>query len=225
MASPSETLDVVDAFGRIRVDFTEAEIASLSPDRRERLEALFLASVGEKSAEAEQTEALAEVPTRVRELNDAEAALTAARPQWTFLDEHRRAVRAHSGLPLDPAEVRAEKKTAAELQKRLAPLVEAVEAAQAALQSARLRVNAARDGLRIARVAIAKALAAWQATNPIISHESLVRAAAARSQERLQGLADGTIAPPAPPEHASKLDALMTNGARGKSTRRLPSQR
>jgi hypothetical protein len=222
----ARTLSVFDAYGR--VDFsgiTEDQITSLAPERRDRLEALFNASVAEKSAEQEQTDALAAVATRIRELNDAEEALTAARPQWAFLDEHRRAVRAHSGLPLDPAEVEAEKKAAAELQKRLAPLVEAVEIATSALRNARLRVNAARDGLRIARAAIAKNITAWQATFAPVTHERLVREAAARSQERLLGLANGTLSPPVKPKPPSKLDALLQDGGRGKSTRRLPSQR
>jgi hypothetical protein len=222
-------LDVFDAYGKVRTDFTDDELATLSPERRERFDALFAASIADKIAEKEMSDALAEVGTRTKEVNAAELALAKARPQTSFLDEHRRAIRANSGLPIDPAEAKAERKAAAELAKKLATFVQAVEEANRALAIARDRVNAGRDDLRIKRATIAQAIISWQAQFAPVTRESLVREMAARTQERALGLANGTLTEKPKPKPASRLDAQLQSDAMGHSTRRsiraLPSNR
>ena len=84
------TLDVTDAYGNIRRDYTAAEIESLSPERRERFTALLSAALDAQEAEAEMVAATRAVTDAVIDLQNAEREHAKAHPPTTFLDELRR---------------------------------------------------------------------------------------------------------------------------------------
>ena len=70
-----------NALGEVRSDFTDEEIAAVSPERQELWGALIAANTTMQDAEAEQREATVQIDKRVAGLRAAELALGEARPK------------------------------------------------------------------------------------------------------------------------------------------------
>jgi hypothetical protein len=219
---PSESipLDLFDAYGKLRTDFSEQDIEGLPQDKRTQFAKLFEAAIAEKSAEEAVILASAEVALATRRLATTEEALRQAQPPLTFIDVHRAAIRANSGRPLDPETARAERKADRALASEIQKAGAAVSAAHDTLAEAREKFYDCQEELRVARRVVAVEIKKWKALFEPVTRESLVRASAARTQEEKLALANGKITPAKPTAPASVLDAAMIARSRGKSTRR-----
>ncbi len=71
-ASISVRLEIFDSKGKIRTDFSDAEIAALSPVAQARWAALYAASIAEQEADVALSAALSDISTKIRELASAE---------------------------------------------------------------------------------------------------------------------------------------------------------
>jgi hypothetical protein len=87
------TLQIFDHLGAVRRDFTENEVAGLSPERKGRFFALVEAAKSCEDAEAELKNADADVAARVQHLNVAIAEHNRQHPPSTFLEELRKVQR------------------------------------------------------------------------------------------------------------------------------------
>lgn len=90
MTTAENTLEIFDKLGAVRRDFTEDEVAALSPVRRKRFFELVEAAKDCEDAEAELKSADGEVAERVRLLTKAQAEHIRQHPPSTFLEELRK---------------------------------------------------------------------------------------------------------------------------------------
>ena len=81
------TLSITDAYGQVRTDFSEAEVASLPPARRELLLGLLQAVIEARDAEQEATDAVRAQADAVVAEQRAIAAHNKAHPPRSRLDE------------------------------------------------------------------------------------------------------------------------------------------
>jgi hypothetical protein len=88
------TIDPFDALGRLRTDFSEAEIAALPPDDREKFFALVKGYTENEAAEEEQRAADADVRACVVNRQLAQNAHNAAHPPTDRIDELRKVIAA-----------------------------------------------------------------------------------------------------------------------------------
>jgi hypothetical protein len=93
MTTAENPLQIFDNFGAVRRDFSEDEVAALSPDRRKRFFGLVEAAKACEDAEAELKSAETEVAKRVRMLTAAQAEHIRQHPPSTFLEELRKVQR------------------------------------------------------------------------------------------------------------------------------------
>lgn len=211
-------LSIFDKHGRVRNDFTDAEIVALPPERQELWGALIAANGVMESAEAEVRDATAMIDNRVWELRVAETALADARPRVTATQAARAHFAAHRGEPNPPPDPAVEKKILASAA--------AVDKANENLAAAHRARNAAQAKVRTAREAFSKALHAWTASGPIVKQADLIRAVGATAAARAEAEKAMASGP------ASHLDEILgisggRRGPIGKSARRMrvPSER
>jgi hypothetical protein len=211
----SDDLNIFDKHGRVRNDFTDAEIAALSPARQELWGALIAANGVMESAEADHRDAIAIIDKRVSELRVAETALADARPKITAVQAARAHFAAHRGEPNPPPDPATEKKILA--------AAAAVDKANESLAAAHRARNAAEATVKSARVVFSRALQNFIASGPIVKHRDLVRAVGATAAARAE--AEKTMAG----GPASHLDEILSisGGRRGPigNRRIVPSER
>jgi hypothetical protein len=211
-------LSVFDKHGNIRTDFTDTEIAALSPERQELWGALIAANDVMQGAETVVRDATAQIDRSVGERRLAETALAEARPRISAVEAARQQARAHRGEPNPPPDPAVEK--------RILAAAAAVDAAAAAVAAARRDRTVAEEKVKSARVVFAKALQNWNASGKVVKQRDLIAAVNATIPAREMAEKVMTSGPP------SRLDAVMamTGGKRGYSidhqrSRHVPSER
>jgi hypothetical protein len=212
-------LVVHDSLGNIRTDYSDAEISSLDETSKSLLVDLIASRLEEQKCDEELRKNYVAVSKLSDDLASKHEAVLLIRPHTADdrrVDQVRKVIRANNPHA-EPVE---ESKEERELVARIEKAEQAAAAAVDDVLNARQKVIFAKDGQRRARNAIAAAVAAWVAGRPIVTRESLVREAAARSQERLLAIKNGTFVSPPAAVPPSRLDAAMTSRSRGKSTRR-----
>jgi hypothetical protein len=201
------TIAICDAYGKIRSDFSESEIDSLTDEQRAALAAVIKTARGEEAAEANEREVLQDTYRLVQAVADAEQALRDALGKVDPVTEIKKAIeqqrRVAQGLePLPPIEV-----------KGSAKLETAVRKAHTQLEASRERSNKAKIDLRDKRAKLAEAILAWQTANPPLRTEDHIREHLKRTADYNAKIASGEIE--APPEQTfvplSHLDNIMNS--------------
>jgi hypothetical protein len=203
-------LSISDSLGRIRSDFSDAELATLSEAEIEALTAVIVADRAVVLAETDGRDNAAHIAKWAKTLSEAEGAYQASRPQIDRIDAARIVIETQRrlALGLKPAPA----KVAAEDPK----LVAAVQKADAALNAARTKGNRIKQDIHAKRELLSRQIMAWQQLHPF-SPEDLIREHLARVQaDNARIAAEGRKAAEAPVPTMSHLDAVMQ--AAGKKT-------
>ena len=198
--------NIFDARGLLRADLENVQVA---PDRRPLFKALVVAV--RASEEAERT-------LKIRDDAAAEAiklydCAVAAQPRRTFLDEWKAMTGKRVPSSVEPVGGRASPVSAGRVEARPPYIV--VREAEDKLGIARQELREARQAAADARAEIAKRLADYNASVPIISREQNVREFIASSNHERAQRAAGLIPPRAYRGGISQVDRMASAMAGG----------
>jgi hypothetical protein len=203
-------MPITDRVGHFRTDYTDEELATLTPEQHQSLLSIIKAARSVERIEQEVADHDAKVVKLGRALGDAEDRFRASLPPWDRIDEVKRmsenSRRRALGLgPLPPRkDAEGDPKLAAALRK-----------AGAALDAADAEAIKLKTELKEARAALAGVVKVWQ-TSHATTPEDHYREHLARQQEYYRKIAEGDVETYDQVEHhLCPLDAQMNSGRRG----------